>query len=419
MTAVGAPAVPGLAPAGAARSGFGHAATSSPAHDRTRWRIDVEARALMLVSATLLAFGLATLYSASAFTAVEMKRDSYFFLLRQLSGVAIGTVIFAVAAKVDAERWQKHAWLLMFLAIGGMLLTVLPFTQSIAPPILGARRFLFGGSVQPSEFAKLAVVIWTAMLVVKKGELMRRFSQGMLPIASVIGVLAVLAALEPDMSVVIFFALQMGVIVFAAGGRLGHFVLLGLLAIPIVWEKAQRLQYVMERLLGFADAAGVAHATVNYQLKQSLIAVGSGGFFGVGFGEGRQQNGFLPLSYDDFIGSSIGEEWGFVGMAGVTMLYATWGWLGFRIAKKAQTRFQQLVAIGLTVTMLVTAYLHLGVVTGLLPTTGLTLPFMSYGRSNLILSMLMTGILVNIGSARERIVGGGATNPLAGAPRRA
>jgi len=377
-----------------------------------RWRIDVEARALMVVSAALLAFGLATLYSASAFKAMEIGKGSAFFLMRQLSGVAVGAVIFAIVAKVDAETWRKYAWHLMAIAMAGMLLTVLPFTRSIAPPILGARRFLFGGSIQPSEFAKLAVVIWTAMLVVKKGEQMRRFSRGMLPIAVVIGALAVMAAFEPDMSVVVFFGLQMGVIVFAAGGRVGHFMLLGLLSIPVVWEKAQRMQYVMERLLGFADAAGAAHATVNYQLTQSLIAVGSGGFFGVGFGEGRQQNGFLPLSYDDFIGSSIGEEWGFVGLAGVTVLYAAWGWLGFRIAKKAPTQFQQLVAIGLTVTLLVTAYLHLGVVTGLLPTTGLTLPFMSYGRSNLILSLLTTGILVNIGSRRERLLGIGATNPL-------
>lgn len=380
---------------------------------RTRWRIDVEARALILVSAILLAFGLATLYSASAYTAMTAGRSSAFFLLKQLSGVAIGAVVFAIVAKVDAELWRKYAWHLMGLALVGMLLTVLPFTKSIAPPILGSRRFLFGGAIQPSEFAKLAIVIWTAMLVVKKGDQMRRFSKGMLPIATVVGSLCVMAALEPDLSVVIFFGLQMSVIVFAAGGRIGHFVVLGLLALPVVWEKAQQLQYVMERLMGFADAAGVAHATVNYQLKQSLIAVGSGGVFGVGFGEGRQQNGFLPLSYNDFIGASIGEEWGFIGLAGVIVLYATWGWLGFRIAKKAQTQFQQLIALGLTVTMLITAYLHIGVITGLLPTTGLTLPFISYGRSNLVISMLVTAILVNIGSTRERIVGAGATDPFA------
>ncbi len=391
-------------------------AARADARARTRWRIDVEARALIVVTAVLLAFGLATLYSASAFKAMEVGRGSAFFLLRQLSGVAVGAVAFAVAAKVDAERWRKYAWHLMALAMAGMLLTVLPFTRSIAPPILGARRYLFGGSVQPSEFAKLAVVVWTAMLVVKKGDQMRRFSKGMLPIALVIGALGVTAALEPDLSVVLFFALQMGVIVFAAGGRIGHFVLLGLLSMPVIWEKAQRLQYVMERLMGFADAASAAHASVNYQLKQSLIAVGSGGLFGVGFGEGRQQNGYLPLSYDDFIASSIGEEWGFVGITGIVVLYAAWGWLGFRIARNAKSEFQQLVAIGLTVTLLVTAYLHIGVVVGLLPTTGLTLPFISYGRSNLILSLLTTGILVNIGSTRERIVGHAATDPLA-APR--
>ncbi len=381
--------------------------------ERTRWRIDVEARALMLVTAVLLAFGLATLYSASAFTAMNIQKGSAFFLLKQLTGVAAGTLAFAVAAKTDAERWRQYAWHLMALAMAAMLLTVLPFTRAIAPPILGARRYLFGGSIQPSEFAKLAVVVWTAMLVVKKGDKMRRFTKGMLPIAVVIGALCVTAVLEPDLSVVLFFGLQMGVIVFAAGGRIGHFVLLGMLSVPVIWEKAQKLQYVMERLLGFADAAGAAHATVNYQLKQSLIAVGSGGLFGVGFGEGRQQNGYLPLSYDDFIGASIGEEWGFVGMAVIILLFAAWGWLGFRIAKKAETEFQQLLGIGLTVTLLVTAYLHIGVVIGLLPTTGLTLPFISYGRSNLILSMLTTGILVNIGSRRERIVGAGATDPLA------
>ncbi|MBM4195155.1 MAG: cell division protein FtsW [Gemmatimonadetes bacterium] len=406
-------AVPGLG--GAAR---GHDTREAAAPGvRLRWRIDVEARALIVVSGILLAFGLATLYSASAFKAMEMQKGSAYFLLKQLSGVAIGLVAFAVAAKTDAERWRKYAWIIMIGAIGGMLITVLPFTKSISPPILGSRRFLFGGSVQPSEFAKLAVIIWTAMLVVKKGDQMRRFTRGMLPIATVVGSLAVMAALEPDMSVVVFFAVQMGVVVFAGGGRLGHFVLLGLLAVPIVWEKAQRLQYVMERLLGFADAANAAHATVNYQLQQSLIAVGSGGWFGVGFGEGRQQNGFLPLSYDDFIGSSIGEEWGFVGMFGLVLLYAAWGWLGFRIARKAQTQFQQLVAIGLTVTMLLTAYLHIGVVIGLLPTTGLTLPFISYGRSNLILSMLVTGILVNIGSVRERVATM-ASNPFNTAPSR-
>ena len=377
----------------------------------------IEARALMIVTAALLAFGLATLYSASAFEAVAYGKDSTYFLLKQIAGVAAGGVLFAIAAKADAEWWRRHAWLLMGLALFLMLLTVLPFTKALAPPILGSRRYLFRGSIQPSEFAKLAVVVWTAMLVVKKGDALRRLTKGLAPILCVIGALDIMALLEPDFSTVLFFSLQMAVIVFAAGARIGHFVFLGVVLVPIGWKEVQHLQYVMQRLLGFGEMANAAHASVNYQLKQSLIAVGSGGWFGAGFGEGRQQNGFLPLSYDDFIGGTIGEEWGFVGIALLVLLFALWGWLGFRMARQARTPFQQLVAIGLTITVIVTAYLHIGVVIGLLPTTGLTLPFISYGRSNLLLSMLMTGILVNIGSARERVIGAHATNPMLGSAR--
>lgn len=389
----------------------GRAAPRAGSQVRDRWRIGLEARALIVVTAVLMSFGLATLYSASAFTAVQGGHGSAFFLLKQLSGVAVGAVLFAIAAKLDAELWSKYAWVVMGLALAAMLVTVLPFTKSIAPPILGARRYLFHGAIQPSEFAKLAVIVWTAMLVVKKSDQLHRLSKGLLPILVVIGALDLMAALEPDLSTVLFFSLQMAIIVFAAGARIGHFVFLGVLSVPILWSEVQRLQYVMERILGFAEMAGSAHAKVNYQLTQSLIAVGSGGWFGVGFGEGRQQYGFLPLSYDDFIAGSIGEEWGFIGISILIGLFALWGWLGFRIAKQARTPFQQLTAIGITVTMIVTAYLHIGVVIGLLPTTGLTLPFISYGRSNLLLSLLMTGMLVNIGSSRERVMGIGATDP--------
>ncbi len=387
------------------------AAAFSVAQAHERWRMSIEARALVVVTAVLLAFGLASLYSASAFEAVRDKLPSSYFLLKQVTGVGVGMVFFAIAAKADAELWRKFAWVVMGMALFAMLLTVLPFTKSFAPPILGARRYLMGGSVQPSEFAKLAVIVWTAMLVVKKADQLKRLTKGLLPILLVIGALDVLAALEPDLSTVLFFSLQMVIIVFAAGARIGHFVFLGIVFTPILWAETQRLQYVMERLMGFSEMAGAAHAKVNYQLVQSLIAVGSGGWFGAGFGEGRQQNGFLPLSYDDFIGSSIGEEWGFVGIAALIALYALWGWLGFKIAKQARTPFQSLVAIGITTTMIITAYLHIGVVIGLLPTTGLTLPFISFGRSNLVLSMLMTGILVNIGSVRERVIAERATDP--------
>jgi cell division protein FtsW len=381
---------------------------------RDRWRMSIEARALVMVTATLIAFGLATLYSASAFYAMSKELPSWFFLWRQFTGIVVGIVCFAFLAKFDAETLREWAWPIMGLSIAALLITVLPgMPRVISPVIGGSRRFLLGGSIQPSEFAKLSLVIWTAMLIVKKGgeEGLRRLSKGVMPFMLVLGVLGLLVSLQPDLSVVIFYALVMGIMLFAAGARVGHFVVLGIAASPILWREVHRLDYVMRRIMGFADGTDSTSAAM-HQLQQLLIAVGSGGIFGVGFGQGRQQLGFLPLPYNDFVGSNVGEEWGFIGMAGLILLYSAWGWLGFRIAKMARTPFQQLTAIGLTVTMVITAFLHLGVVIGLLPTTGLTLPFISYGRSNVVLSLLMTGILVNIGSQKERVIGEQATNPL-------
>jgi cell division protein FtsW len=363
----------------------------------------VEARALLLLVAVLLAFGLAVLYSASAIVAMQDGKGSMFYMLRQLAGIGVGAVVFALFAKLDAERFQRWAWPLMGGTLFLMLLCVLPFTERIAPRIHGSRRFLLGASLQPSEFAKLAVIVWVAMLVVKKGPQLRRLTKGLLPFLVVIGALAVLAALEPDLSVAMLFFLQMGIILFAGGVRVGHFVALGILGVPLLWHEAERLQYVVLRMASFLDP-GSAPEQVNYQLKQSLVAVGSGGALGKGFGEGIQQYGFLPFPYSDFIASNIGEEWGFVGMVFLVAAYAAYAWLGFRIAERARSPFLKLVAVGLTTTTVLTAYLHIGVVIGLLPTTGLTLPFISYGRSNLVLSLLMTGVLVNIGSTREKVV---------------
>ena len=391
---------------------------SADAHrnERTRWRMGVEAQGLVLASAVLLAYGLAVLYSASALVAMNENHASAYYLVRQLAGVAAGVIVFAIAAKMDAERWHEWAWPLMVLTIMTMVLTlVLP--DSIAPRINGSKRFLFGSSFQPSELGKLGVIAWCSMLVVRKGDTLRRLTKGLVPFLLIIGLLDVLAALEPDLSVSMLYTLLMALLLFVGGARMSHFVALGALAIPLLWHKIERVQYALLRVSTFLDP-GRAPASVNYQLKQSLVAVGSGGAFGVGFGQGRQQAGFLPYPYSDFIASNIGEEWGFVGLAAIVLAFALYALLGFRIARKARSPFLQLLAVGLTFVTVLTAYLHVGVVIGLLPTTGLTLPFVSYGRSNLVLTMLFTGILVNIGSTKERVLGSGATNPLATAATR-
>ena len=375
-----------------------------------RWTMGVEARVLVILTGVLLAFGVATVYSASAIVEMQAGYGHAYLLLRQLTGMVVGAALFAIAAKMDAEVWERWAWPLMLVSLGLLIVVILPFTATIAPRVHGSRRYLLGASLQPSELAKLAVVLWTSMLVVKKGRVMRRLTKGLLPFLVVIGALDVLVMLEPDLSTAMMFTLLMGIILFAGGVRIGHFVALGVMLIPLLYVKIERLNYVLLRMSAFFDP-GAAPPEVSYQLRQSLIAVGSGQIFGVGFGRGRQQYGFLPFGYDDFIAGHIGEEWGFVGLALLILAFALYAAVGFRIARKARTPFLQLVAVGLTVTTVLTAYLHIGVATGLLPTTGLTLPFISYGRSNLILSLLMTGILVNIGSARERAFGEAATDP--------
>jgi cell division protein FtsW len=385
------------------------------ASERMRWRMSVEARGLVLLCAVLQAYGLAVLYSASAVLSMNEGHGSAYYFLRQITGVALGMVVFAAAAKIDAERWRVWAWPLMLLSIALMLIPVLPFTEGIAPRINGSRRWVhLGFPFQVSELAKVAVVAWTAMLVVKKGAKLRRLTKGLLPFLVVVGILDLLAVLEPDLSAAMMFTLLMGIVLFAGGVRIGHFVFLGILSVPLLWHEVERLQYALLRVTSFLDP-GSAPQEASHQLKQSLIAVGSGGPLGVGFGEGRQANGFLPYPYSDFIASNVGEEWGFLGMLVLILGFGLYTYLGLRIARGARSPFLQLLAIGFTTATAITAFLHIGVVIGLLPTTGLTLPFFSYGRSNLLVTFLMTGVLVNIGSSRERVFGAGATDPVAAA----
>ncbi len=318
-------------------------ATGQAHSARDRWRMSREARVLSAVSFGLIGFGLVVLYSASALTALDAGVPAHHYLLRQAQGVLVGLVAFAVAAKLDAERWRGWAWPLMLGSLALMLCTVLPFPPFdtvLAPRIGGSRRFLLGGSLQPAEFAKFAVIAWTPMLLVRKGPAMRRLGKGLMPFLVVIGALALMAMLQPDLSMAMTFCLLMAVILFAGGARTAHFVFLGLLAVPLLAQKVADTPYLRARVTSwFASDAESATAAVPVaeQQRQSLIAVGSGQLLGVGFGEGLQQRGWVPLAYNDFIASVVGEEFGFVGIAGLILAFAAYGWLGFRIARSART----------------------------------------------------------------------------------
>lgn len=364
-----------------------------------RW----ETRLLAAVTLVLLAFGVAATYGAASLVTIKGQNVGLGFAARQLSGAVIGGLLLIWASRQDYYRWRTWAWPLLLLTIGFLLLPLLPFTRSIAPSLNGARRWVDIGPInfQPSELARLAVVVWCAMLASKKGTQVREFKKGVLPFIVVLGFVSVLILLEPNLSMATLVALLGGLVLFASGARIGHFILLGGVAVILVFHQIRDAQYRLARVLTFLNP-GDATTEAGFQIHQSLVGIGSGGLFGTGFGQGQQKLGYLPYAYSDFLFSTIGEEWGFVGVACVVFLFALFCWLGFRIAKTAADPFGQYLAVGLTATIGLTAFMHMAVSLGLMPTTGLTLPFMSYGRSSQVISLLGTGILINVGRLRGK-----------------
>jgi cell division protein FtsW len=357
-----------------------------------------------VVAATLAVFGIAAVYGASSITAVQAGQSGWAFALRQLIGVVVGMFVLITVSRIDYHIWQRLAWPLLGVTALLLLVPLLPPLHRFAPEINGARRWINFGlfTLQPSEIAKFATVVWAAALATKKDESVREFQRGVLPFLVILLPLAILVLMEPDMSSAVELALLCGIVLFVAGARIGHFLLLGLVAIPLVWHEATAVQYRLARVLTFLSP-GADISESNWQITQSMIGIGAGGLFGVGFGQGLQKLGYLPYAYSDFLFSTIGEEWGFVGTTLIILLFAVYIGLGLRIARTASDRFGMLLATGLTAMVGVTAVLHMAVSMALVPTTGLTLPFLSYGRSSLLVALLATGVIINIGRNRARI----------------
>ena len=364
-----------------------------------RW----ETRLLGTVTALLLGFGIAATNGAASLVTAQGQSVGLDFAMRQLSGALLGGVLLLLASRQDYYRWRTLAWPLLLVTLLLLLIPVLPFTTGIAPTVNGARRWIEIGPVgfQPSELARVAVVVWCAMLAAKKGKQIREFKKGMLPFIVVLGLVSVLILLQPNLSMATLVALLGGLVLFASGAKIGHFILLSGAAVILVFHQIRDAQYRLARLVTFLNP-GDETTEAGFQIHQSLVGIGSGGIFGTGFGQGQQKLGYLPYAYSDFLFSTIGEEWGFLGVLAVVSLFALFCWLGFRIARTAADAFGQYLAVGLTAAIGLTAFMHMAVSLGLMPTTGLTLPFMSYGRSSQVISLLATGILINIGRSRGR-----------------
>ncbi len=350
------------------------------------------ATALMAVAAALLVIGITATASASSAVALADRADGWFFLKRQLLGAAVGAVILAVTVRLDYRLYRRLAFPIY---LGAVALLVLVLVVGIEDG--GARRWLPVGpfTFQVSEVAKLAVVVSLAAVLEKKRRLLGELGHFLAPVAAILGIVGLLVMLEPDLGTTMVIAAA-GLAVMLASAAPGRFTALaagGSLVIGGLMAIAE--PYRFARITGFldpwADPAGSG-----YQLIQSYLALGTGGLFGVGLGASRARWFFLPNAHTDFIFAIIGEETGLVGASVVLALFALLTIAGWVVAMRAPDEFGRMLAAGITAWFAVQALINIGGVLGVMPITGITLPFVSYGSSALVVSMGALGILVNV-----------------------
>ena len=348
----------------------------------------------------LLALGLVMVYSSSAVLSADRFQSPYFFLKRQAFRVVIGLLILFALSRVDYHRYLR----LSTLALAGSVILLTALLLVGGAGVRGANRWLNFAEItlQPTEVARVACVVYLAKLLDRKGERIRSFQDGVLPAASVLGLLALLILKQPNLGSTVALLVTGFLMLHLAGARHRHLAALagaGALAAGLV---VLRHPYMLDRVQGW-----LAHWTTgdpqgkSWQLHQSILALGSGGLFGEGPGRSLQKFFFLPDPHTDFIFAVIGEELGFVGTVSVLAAYFFLFLRGLRIAAKAPDRFGFLLASGLTLSLAVYVGMNISVVIGIIPTTGLPLPFLSYGGSALVVNLGVVGVLLNIASQMQ------------------
>lgn len=355
---------------------------------------------LLFAVLALVALGLVMVYSASAIAAHDKLGNSFHFLTRQLWAAGLGILAMVAAMKLGYRRSARLAYPLFFLALLLLVLVVVPGVGTTAG---GATRWirLPGFSLQPAELAKVAWVIYLAYSLAKKREKVATFSVGFLPHLAIAGVLVFLCMLEPDFGSAVGLLFLLFVMLFAAGAKLSYLVGSVLLAIPFAFHAVASSPYRMKRIVAFLDPWQHRQDS-GYQVAESLMSIGSGGLFGLGLGDGRQKLYFLPEAHTDFIFSIIGEELGLLGVAGLILLYAVLIWRGLIASLRASEPYGTYLGLGLTSLFAFQAIVNMSVAMGLLPTKGLTLPFISYGGSSLVALMGAAGLLLSVSASRPR-----------------
>ncbi len=348
----------------------------------------------------LVGIGIVMVYSTSAILAEDRFGDPYYFLKKQVLCATIGLVLMIIMVFLPYRILRRLAYPIFIVST---LLLVAVFIPGIGHRAGGAMRWLkiAGFTFQPSEFAKLGLIIFLAYFLTKKEEKIKSFSFGFLPTLLLSGLVIGLILKEPDFGAALFLTVMVFILLFISGARVIYMASAFLVAAPVAYFLMMNAEYRYKRLMSFIrpweDPGGTS-----FQIIQSFLSFGSGGLFGLGLGEGRQKLFFLPAPHTDFIFSIIGEELGLLGALGVVLLFFILTFRGIQIGISIQDKFGSYLALGITLMISLQALINMGVVLGLLPTKGLTLPFVSYGGTSLIANFIGLGILLHLSTHAER-----------------
>ncbi len=349
---------------------------------------------LIFTVMSLAGLGLIMIYSASAMTAHQKYGDPFYFLKRQALWMLISVIAMFLVSRMDLDLLKRLHFPLIVLSGVLLMLVLIP---GVGTEINNSRRWFRLGPVsfQPSEMAKVSVIIYISAYLMKKGEKIKDFFNGFIPPLLVVGLLSLLIVVEPDLGTVLVICGGSGILLFIGGARLLHIAGLALFCLPVVTGLIVSVGYRSKRITAFLhpwdDPGGVS-----YQIIQSFLAFGNGGIFGRGVGGGRQKLFFLPEAHTDFIFSVVGEELGFTGCIAVTLLFMFFLWRCFAIIRNHWGSFEGYLASGITIFIGIQIIMNLYVVTGLFPTKGLALPFLSFGGTSLLTNMVLAGLLYAI-----------------------
>jgi len=358
-------------------------------------------RALLLAVGALTAFGLIMVFSASEVQGWLWFHNPAYYFEHQLIWLALGLVLLFAAARIDYHRLRPLAWPLGVVTVVLMVLVLLPH---FGVEVNGARRWLRLGplQMQPAELAKIAAIVFMALWLERHRDRLSSLENGVVPFLALLGFTILLVILERDLGTTLIVAGILLAQFLVAGGRKRHVLLLALIMALCVYLFIRMEPYRLHRILAFVDPWSDPLNT-GFQAIQSVVALGSGGFAGLGLGHSIQKYQWLPFAHTDFIFAIVGEETGLLGTSAVLALFGLFAYRGYRVALKAPDAFGSLLACGVTTWIALQALINIAAVTVTLPTTGIPLPFISYGGSSLAITLLAVGILLNVSTQSEKV----------------